>query len=280
MSKKGEKYIDHNVPQVKEGFILEDVTTLPTSIIEEDEEEDALSFIEITKSLPIPSSLSTQIPGVVTSIDHNVPQVKEGFILEDVTTLPASIIEENEEEDALSFIKVTKPLLISSAPPTKTEVTNTLKIQQDLQKLAVSLKKSYHTDAVKKEFLKKTLSFLSKKPTEYLNKKELPQEIIELISKNKDIIEYIFVTKELPTQVLSKINTYLSKNFDYSFMLFKGSLKPKISLEGEAKIVLTDFYTDATDSSRVIVVENLEKDLFKLASNPITPVRDKDCINI
>jgi hypothetical protein len=159
MSKKGEKYIDHNVPQVKEGFILEDVTTLPTSIIEEEEEEDALSFIEITKSLPIPS-----------------------------------------------------------APPTKTEVTNTLKIQQDLQKLAVSLKKSDHTDAVKKE-LKKTLSFLSKKPTEYLNKKELPQEIIELISKNKDIIEYIFVTKELPTQVLSKINTYLSKNFDYSFML-------------------------------------------------------------
>ena len=202
-------------------------------------------------------------------IDHNVPQVKEGFILEDVTTLPASIIEENEEEDALSFIKVTRPLLLSSAPPTKTEVTNTLKIQQDLQKLAVSLKKSDHTDAVKKEFLKKTLSFLSKKPLEYLNKKELPQEIIELISKNKDIIEYIFVTKELPTQVLSKINTYLSKNFDYSFMLFKGSLKPKISLEGEAKIVLTDFYTDATDSSRVIVVENLEKDLFKLASNPI-----------
>ena len=202
-------------------------------------------------------------------IDHNVPQVKEWFILEDVTTLPASIIEENEEEDALSFIKVTKPLLLSSAPPTKTEVTNTLKIQQDLQKLAVSLKKSDHTDAVKKEFLKKTLSFLSKKPLEYLNKKELPQEIIELISKNKDIIEYIFVTKELPTQVLSKINTYLSKNFDYSFMLFKGSLKPKISLEGEAKIVLTDFYTDATDSSRVIVVENLEKDLFKLASNPI-----------
>ena len=105
----------------------------------------------------------------------------------------------------------------------------------NLQKLAVSLKKSDHTDAVKKE-LKKTLSFLSKKPTEYLNKKELPQEIIELISKNKDIIEYIFVTKELPTQVLSKINTYLSKNFDYSFMLFKGSLEPKISLEGGEKL--------------------------------------------
>ena len=39
MSKKGEKYIDHNVPQVKEGFILEDVTTLPASIIEENEED-------------------------------------------------------------------------------------------------------------------------------------------------------------------------------------------------------------------------------------------------
>jgi hypothetical protein len=177
MSKKGKKYIDHNVPQVKEGFILEDVTTLPTSIIEEDEEENALSFIEIAKSLPIPSS-------------H----------------------------------------------PTKTEVTNTLKIQQDLQRLAVSLKKSDHTDAVKKEFLKKTLSFLSKKPPEYLNKKELPQEIIDLISENKGIIEYIFVTKQLPTLVLSKINTYLSENFDYSFMLFKDSLEPKISLEGGKKL--------------------------------------------
>jgi len=164
MSKKIEKYIDNNLPKVEKEVILDDAVILPASIIKEDDEEDALSFIEIAKPLPISSGHFTQIPGMVTSIDNNMLQVKEGFILEDVTTLPASIIEENEEEDALSFIKVTKPLLLSSAPPTKTEVTNTLKIQQDLQKLAVSLKKSDHTDAVKKEFLKKTLSFLSKKP--------------------------------------------------------------------------------------------------------------------
>jgi hypothetical protein len=202
-------------------------------------------------------------------IDHNVPQVKEGFILEDVTTLPTSIIEEDEEEDALSFIEITRPLSISSAHLAKTEVPDTLKIQQDLQRLAVSLKKSDHTDGVKKELLKKTLSFLSKKPSEHLNKKELPQEIIDLISENKGIIEYIFVTKQLPTQALSKINTYLSKNFDYSFMLFKGSLEPKISLEEGSNIVLTDFYTDVTDSSKAIVVRNLEQGLSKLASNPI-----------
>lgn len=110
---------------------------------------------------------------------------------------------------------------------------------------------------------------MSKKPSEHLNKKELPQEIIDLISENKGIIEYIFVTKQLLTQVLSKINTYLSRNFDYSFMLFKGSLEPKISLEEGSNIVLTDFYTDVTDSSKAIVVRNLEQGLSKLASNPI-----------
>ena len=73
----------------------------------------------------------------------------------------------------------------------------------------------------------------------------------------------------MPTQALSKINTYLSKNFDYSFMLFKGSLEPKISLEEGSNIVLTDFYTDVTDSSKAIVVRNLEQGLSKLASNPI-----------
>ena len=265
MSKKREKYINNNLPKIGGEAILDDAIIVPASIIEEDEEEDALSFIEIAKPLPISSAHFTQIPGIVTSIDNNMLQVKEGSILEDITMLPTSII----EEDALSFIEITKPLPTSSAHLAKTEVPDTLKIQQDLQRLAVSLKKSDHTDGVKKELLKKTLSFLSKKPSEHLNKKELPQEIIDLISENKGIIEYIFVTKQLPTQVLSKINTYLSKNFDYSFMLFKGSLEPKISLEEGSNIVLTDFYTDATDSSRVIVVENLEKDLSKLASNPI-----------
>jgi hypothetical protein len=202
-------------------------------------------------------------------IDNNLPKVEKEVIFDDAVILPASIIEEDEEEDALSFIEITKPLSTSSAHLTKTEVPDTLKIQQDLQRLAVSLKKSDHTDGVKKELLKKTLSFLSKKPSEHLNKKELPQEIIDLISENKGIIEYIFVTKQLPTQALSKINTYLSKNFDYSFMLFKGSLEPKIFWEEGSNIVLTDFYTDVTDSSKAIVVRNLEQGLSKLASNPI-----------
>lgn len=269
MSKKIEKYIDNNLPKVEKEVILDDAVILPASIIKEDDEEDALSFIEIAKPLPISSGHFTQIPGMVTSIDNNMLQVKEGSILKDITMLPPSIIEEDEEEDALSFIEITKPLSTSSAHITKTEVPDTLKIPQDLQRLAVSLKKSDHTDGVKKELLKKTLSFLSKKPSEPLNKKELPQEIIDLISENKGIIEYIFVTKQLPTQVLSKINTYLSKNFDYSFMLFKGSLEPKISLKEGSNIVLTDFYTDVTDSSKAIVVRNLEQGLSKLASNPI-----------
>ena len=269
MSKKIEKYIDNNSPKVEKEVILVDTVILPASIIKEDEEEDALSFIEIAKPLPISSAHLTQIPGIVTSIDNSMLQVKEGSILKDITMLPPSIIEEDEEEDALSFIEITKPLSTSSAHLTKTEVPYTLKIQQDLQRLAVSLKKSDHTDGVKKELLKKTLSFLSKKTSEPLNKKELPQEIIDLISENKGIIEYIFVTKQLPTQVLSKINTYLSKNFDYSFMLFKGSLEPKISLKEGSNIVLTDFYTDVTDSSKAIVVRNLEQGLSKLASNPI-----------
>ena len=269
MSKKIEKYIDNNSPKVEKEVSLVDTVILPASIIKEEEEEDALSFIEIAKPLPISSAHFTQIPGIVTSIDNNMLQVKEGSILKDITMLPSSIIEEDEEEDALSFIEITKPLSTSSAHLTKTEVPDTLKIQQDLQRLAVSLKKSDHTNGVKKELLKKTLSFLSKKPSEHLNKKELPQEIIDLISENKGIIEYIFVTKQLPTQVLSKINTYLSKNFDYSFMLFKGSLEPKISLKEGSNIVLTDFYTDVTDSSKAIVVRNLEQGLSKLASNPI-----------
>lgn len=163
MSKKGKKYINNNFPKIGGEAILDDAIILPASIIKEDEKEDALSFIEIAKPLPISSAHFTQITGIVTSIDNNMLQVKEGSILEDITMLPTSIIEEDEEEDALSFIEITKSLPIPSAPPTKTEVTNTLKIQQDLQKLAVSLKKSDHTDAVKKEFLKKTLSFLSKK---------------------------------------------------------------------------------------------------------------------
>ncbi|MCP5375054.1 MAG: hypothetical protein H6910_02145 [Rickettsiaceae bacterium] len=269
MSKKIEKYIDNNLPKVEKEVILDYAVILPASIIKENEEEDALSFIEIAKPLPISSAHFTQIPGIVTSIDNNMLQVKEGSILKDITMLPPSIIEEDEEEDALSFIDITKPLSISSAHLTKTEVPDTLKIQQDLRRLAVTLKKGDHTDGVKKELLKKTLSFLSKKPSEHLNKKELPQEIIDLISENKGIIEYIFVTKQLPTQVLSKINTYLSKNFDYSFMLFKGSLEPKISLKEGSNIVLTDFYTDVTDSSKAIVVRNLEQGLSKLASNPI-----------
>ena len=90
-----------------------------------------------------------------------------------------------------------------------------------------------------------------------------------MISENKCIVEYIFVTKQLPTQALSKINTYLSKNFDYSFMLFKGSLEPKISLEEGSNIVLTDLYTDVTDGPKAIVARNLEQGLSKLASNPI-----------
>jgi len=52
-------------------------------------------------------------------------------------------------------------------------------------------------------------------------------------------------------------------------LCFKGSLEPKISLEEGSNIVLTDFYTDVTDSSKAIVVRNLEQGLSKLASNPI-----------
>jgi hypothetical protein len=52
----------------------------------------------------------------------------------------------------LSFIKITRPLFISSTHLAKTEVPDTLKIQQDLQRLAISLKKSDHTDGIKKSF--------------------------------------------------------------------------------------------------------------------------------
>ena len=96
MSKKIEKYIDNNLPKVEKEVILDYAVILPASIIKENEEEDALSFIEIAKPLPISSAHFIQIPGIVTSIDNNMLQVKEGSILEDITMLPTSIIEEDE----------------------------------------------------------------------------------------------------------------------------------------------------------------------------------------